>query len=394
MPSLSKHITALRPSATLEINAESRKLKNAGHKIWNFSVGEPDFRPPEEAVGAATHSLHNDPIRYGSAGGGLPLRTAIAHKLKKENHLAVDLDQIVCGVGAKQLLYHLMHALLNPGDEVVVHKPYWTSYGQQILSAQGKLVDIPYFTEAEDPLDPDYIDGFITAKTKALILCSPNNPAGYVLKPASLKALAHYLAQKDLWIISDEIYEYFAFDHPHSSVYNHCEALKDRYIHINGISKSYAMTGWRVGYMAAPKPVAKLVKTLISHSSTCLPTFVEKAAHKVIEGGPRLMKDRFASLKQKRDLAVSLLSGIPSVTWVKPEGAFYLFLDVRKPLAHSEKYAGSTTAMALELLHQHHVTVVAGEAFGCPGFLRVSYACSTADLRGGLGKLKRFLLDL
>ncbi|MCY4381482.1 MAG: pyridoxal phosphate-dependent aminotransferase [Proteobacteria bacterium] len=395
MPSLSQHISALKPSATLELNAAARKIKSQGVKVWNFSVGEPDYPPPQGVVQEAIKSLQNDPVRYGSAGGGLELRQSVQQKLTRENKFTVELDQIVCGVGAKQVLYHLMHALLNPGDEVLAHVPCWTSYSQQIASAQGQLVPIPTFPQqGQNPYDPEYIDSFVTPKVKAIIICSPNNPTGGVLKPSEMMQLAAYLKSKDFWLISDEIYEYFNYSAPHQSVIDYAPELKNRFCHINGVSKSFAMTGWRVGYMAGPQPVAKLVKTLISHSSTCLPLFVEKAATWAINQGKGVMAKDIESLKDKRNLALRKLADIPGVKCLEPEGAFYLFLDIREYLVSSSCYDDNNSlALSLDLLHQHHITVLAGEAFGSPGFLRVSYACAPEDLETGLSRLRQFFLS-
>ena len=409
MPSLSHHISALQPSATLAINSMARQLRAQGHKIWNFSVGEPDYPPPHGVIWATAHSLYTDSIRYGTAGGGIALRTTIQHKLKVENQFEVDLDQIVCGVGAKQVLHHLFHVLIDPGDEVALHRPYWTSYRQQIASAHGVTVEIPYHRDDGGcPYDPDYLDTFIGAKTKIFLLCSPNNPTGHMLQQQSLTKLAQYLSGKDIWVISDEIYEYITFDEPHRSLYNVCADLKDRYIHVNGISKSFAMTGWRMGYVAAPQPVAQLVKTLISHSSTSLPIFVEKAAAWAIERGASLMATEIKELKSKRDRAITMFKQLESVSWIEPKGAFYLFVDLRQHLQISGRYlthAGSrdntahqhsydTLQLSMDLLNTHHITVVAGEAFGCPGFIRISYATSLEDLDTGLSQLINFLQEL
>lgn len=403
MPSLAHHIRALQPSATLAINTMARQLRSQGHKICNFSVGEPDYPPPHGAIWATVNSLYTDPIRYGMAGGSLELRSAIKDKLHKENGYDVSVDQIVCGAGAKHILHHLMCALINPGDEIALHRPYWTSYRQQIASAQGITVDIPYHRDDQGcPYDPDYLDQYFTSRTKGFILCSPNNPTGHMLSRQQLTKLASYLRHKDVWIISDEIYEYITFDQPHQSLYNVCPALADRYIHVNGISKSFAMTGWRMGYLAGPEPVARLVKTLISHSTTSLPIFVEKAATWAISRGGELMRESIIQLKSKRDTAIQLLRELDDITWIEPQGAFYLFIDLRKRLQTSGCYfktsAGTseydTLQLSLDLLHHHHVTVVAGEAFGCPGFIRISYATAMADLTSGLGKLFDFLRAL
>ncbi|MCY4443964.1 MAG: aminotransferase class I/II-fold pyridoxal phosphate-dependent enzyme [Proteobacteria bacterium] len=389
MPNLAKHLDALQPSATLAINSQARKLRSSGKKIWNFSVGEPDYPCPQEIIEAALTSIGQDPIRYGSAGGGLALREAIQHKLKKENNLSYDMDQIVCGTGAKQVLYHLMHSLFDPGDELLIHTPCWTSYKEQLTSARGKLITMPFVSEK--PFDPEYIEQFVTTNTKALLLCSPNNPAGYVIAHQQLEILADYLKEKDWWIISDEIYEYYSFSGKHRSIIDYAPELADRYIHINGVSKSFAMTGWRMGYLAGPKHVAKRVKTLISHSSTCLPIFVEKAAEVAIKAGSTLMKGYQQTLRTRKALATELASTMDHIHYIDPQGAFYLFMNIKELLTrcHPSKGYQPTDSLKLcsHLLEHFHVSTVAGEAFLCPGYLRLSYAADKNDLKEGMSRM-------
>ena len=397
MATLAYLASNLQPSATLALNSRIRELVAAGVKVWNFSVGEPDYPPPEGAIKAAIHSLENDPIRYGRAGGGVDLKRAIQSKLARENGWDVEADQIVCGVGAKQVLYHLMHALLDPGDEVLNHIPCWTSYVQQIKSTGARHVAIPYLGDdpQHKPFDPEYIESYATSKSKAFLMCSPSNPAGYVVSEAELKVLGEYLLSKDWWVISDEIYEYITFGAPHTSLIQVTPELKDRFIQVSGISKSYAMTGWRMGYLAAPRKVAQVVKALISHSSTCLPIFVEKAATWVLEQGPAVMSESLESLKAKRQKAVEILSSIPDLSFIPPEGAFYVFMDLRKILEKSSRYSShDTLSLCADLLENHRIGLLAGEAFLCPGYVRLSYATSLEDLEEGLARLKKALVEL
>lgn len=397
MPALARLASSLEPSATLALNSRIRELSQSGVKVWNFSVGEPDYPPPEGAITAAIHSLQHDPIRYGKAGGGAELKAALRAKLLRENSLDVTAQQIVCGVGAKQVLYHLMHALLDPGDEVLNHTPCWTSYVQQIRSTGARHIALPYLQDDEDhqPFAPEYIEKYASAQTKVFLLCSPNNPAGYVVKEEQLKVLGEYLLSKDWWIISDEIYEHITFDVPHRSLIQVVPELKERFIYVGGVSKSYAMTGWRMGYLAAPPEVSHVVRSLISHSSTCLPIFVEKAATWVIEQGPKVMSSSWQSLKAKRARALEILSGIPHLSVVPPEGAFYIFMDVRQILERSSAFSpGDTLSFCQHLLERCRVGLLAGEAFLCPGYVRLSYATSLEDLNEGLEILKKELLNL
>ena len=401
MPQLSSLINQIKPSATLELNSMAAKLRSQGAKVYNLSVGEPDYRCDNGTLLAGISSMCNDPIKYGSAGGGIDLRAAIVEKFKQENQLDFTVDEVVCGVGAKQVLFHLMQILLDSKDQVLVHKPAWTSYVQQIISAKADPVLIPYFcSDSIDDLnaqayDPEYIDSFVSDKTKAILLCSPNNPCGYALSKENLIKLGQYLLDKDWWIICDEIYEYFNFDEPHLSLLNLFPKLKDRIIIVNGVSKSFAMTGWRMGYLAANEKVAKGVKALISHSSTCLPVFVEKAATWTINHGKSLMTEQIDQIRKKRDLALSIVSTIDDLKYVKPQGAFYIFCDVKKLLKSTDKYDDNDSMqLSLDLLKKHHVSMVPGEGFSTPGYLRLSYACSKQDIISGLDKFKQFVKTL
>ena len=401
MPKISNQLQKITPSATLALNALSTKLRAQNHKVYNFSVGEPDYPSNPGTIISGIQSMCVDEIRYGSAGGSLQLKSAIQKKFKKENNLDFEPEEIVCGVGAKQVLFHLMQVLLNPGDEVLLHKPAWTSYTQQITSAYAKCVLIPYFcTEdhhklTESAFSPEYIDSYSTDRTKAILLCSPNNPCGYALSIKQLKVLADYLLTKDWWIICDEIYEYFNFDNKHVSLLELCPKLKDKMIIVNGVSKSFAMTGWRMGYLAGEKNAIAGVKKLISHSSTSIPIFVEKAAMWTIDQGKDLMTDQIKNMKQKRDLAESIIKKINNLDYLKPQGAFYIYLDVRKILKLSTKYKDlDSLQLCYDLLLKHKVSTVAGEGFSTPGYLRISYATSFEDIQNGLAILSNFLCDV
>ncbi len=327
--------------------------------------------------------------KYGAAGGGLPLRKAVCQKLEKDNHLSYQPGQIVVGIGAKEILFHLALALINEGDEVLIPAPYWVSYTEHVIAAGGKPVVIPFPSDHKGPrLTPEMIQPYVTSRTKAIVLTSPNNPAGYVIPEAELRQLGLYLEDKPWWIIADEIYEYMSYDFPAVSLATLCPKLKDRYILVNGLSKGFAMTGWRVGYMAGPNKVAEMVRTLQTQSSTCLPPFIEEAALTALSLGVDAMKDKMGLLKARRDMAVQLLREMPGVDMMPPNGAFYVLIDIRKVLAKSPLYANDNSlAFSAKLLEAHHVAMVPGEAFGAPGFLRLSYAVADEQLREGLKRL-------
>ncbi|RYZ54260.1 MAG: pyridoxal phosphate-dependent aminotransferase [Proteobacteria bacterium] len=389
LPTLSQRISQLQPSPTVALNTKAKELADQGHKIINFSVGEPDFPTPEPIVKAAIKALEAGKTRYGGAGGGLPLRKAICEKLLKENELTYTPEQIVVGIGAKEILFHLSLALLNPGDEVLIPAPYWVSYTEHVIAAGGTPIVIPMPADHKAPrLTKEMIAPYLTAKTKAIVITSPSNPGGYVIPPNEVKALGDYLADKNIWILSDEIYEYMSFDGPSISMATLCPAVRDRFILINGFSKGFAMTGWRVGYMAGPKPVADLVRTLQTQSSTCLPPFVEEGALEALRHGRQLMADKMVILQERRDLAVSILKKFPELDMLPPNGAFYIFIDLRKVLAKSALYTNDNSLdFSKKLLETYHVAMVPGEAFGAPGFIRLSYAVHEDTLKEGLSRL-------
>jgi aspartate aminotransferase len=387
--SLSKRISQLQPSPTVALNTKAKELADQGHKVINFSVGEPDFPTPRPIVDVAIEALNQGKTKYSAAGGSLPLRKAICQKLEKDNKLSYQPGQIVAGVGAKEILFHLSLALINEGDEVLIPAPYWVSYTEHVIAAGGTPVVIPYPQDHKAPrLTPEMIERYVTPRTKAIIITTPNNPAGYTIPEAELRQLGKYLADKPWWIIADEIYEYMSYDFPAVSMATLCPELKDRYILVNGLSKGYAMTGWRVGYMAGPNKVADMVRTLQTQSSTCLPAFIEEAAVKALSMGSDATKDKMGLLKSRRDMAIRLLREMPGVDMMPPNGAFYIFIDIRKVLAKSPLYANDNSlAFSAKLLEAHHVAMVPGEAFGAPGFLRLSYAVADEQLIEGLKRL-------
>lgn len=395
-PSLSQRISSLKPSPTVALNAKASAMRAEGHKIYNFAVGEPDFTTPESICQVAIDSIKNGRTKYAPAGGSPALRQAIQEKLKRDNNLDFPVEHIVAGIGAKEILFHIMLALLDEGDEVLVTAPYWVSYPEQIQAAGGKAVIVEMPESSGSRLSAELLAQYASEKTKAVIINSPNNPAGYVLSTEELRSLGAYLNTKDWWVVSDEIYEYMSFEKESVSMLSLTPELKDRYILVNGLSKGFAMTGWRVGYVAAPAPVAKLVKTLQTQSSTCLPPFIEDAAIAALKAGRGVMGDKFELLRERRDLAVACLEKIEGISMVKPEGAFYIFVDIREKLKKSNHPAAADGSFSFGefLLTEYKVAMVPGEAFGTPGFLRLSYAVGQDDIREGIAALSQALNDL
>jgi aspartate aminotransferase len=384
---VAKRISILSPSPTIELNSLAQQLKKRGEQVVNFAVGEPDFDTPQVIVEATIAALKKGMTKYGSSGGSLELRTAIAEKLRTENKLEYKAENVVVGTGAKEVLFHMFMAMLNPGDEVILPAPYWVSYSEQVKVAGGVPVIIP-FASLENPIDPDAIARAITPKTKAIVFNSPNNPAGYIVKTDMWRKLATVLKKTDCYIVSDEIYEYLSFDEPYSTITHSDPSLMDRLVIINGLSKGYAMTGFRVGYMAAPKLLADAVKTLISHSSTCMPGFIDHAAQTALSHGSKLLEKEWIGLRKRRDIALEMLTSIRDVKFIYPHGAFYIFIDIRAVLQRQRDKFPTSMSFSKMLLEKHKVAMVPGEAFGCPGFLRLSYTVSESDLRKGISELQ------
>lgn len=395
----SKRIARLKPSPTLALNTKANTLIKNGTRVANFAVGEPDFPTPAPIVEKAIESLRAGRTKYGAAGGGAELRQAVCEKLRRENGLAFTPDQVVCGVGAKEILFHLFLAMINDGDEVLVPSPYWVSYTDQILAAGGVPVVLPMPEAAaiEDSsfLAPEIIERYATARTVGIVLNSPNNPGGYVIKEPAMRALGKYLESKPWWIISDEIYEYLAFDAPHVSILGLNPALADRTVVVNGMSKGFGMTGWRVGYGAGPKVIMDLVRSIQGHSSTCLQGFIEDACVVALRQGRELVREEIGALRRRRDIALECLTAVPGIARVKPEGAFYILIDCRDVIARSrDRSITDCMTLGTWLLERHHVALVPGASFGAAGYLRLSYATCEETLRDGITSLARGLAEL
>ena len=391
---LSRRILAVKSSPTVALNGKVKALVKEGINVLNFGVGEPDFSTPASIVNAGIKALEAGRTKYGPAGGSPELRAAISNKLEQENRLKFPADRIVVGIGAKEILFHCFLALLNEGDEVLVPSPYWVSYPDQIIAAGGKPILLPLPEDiAKTPLRIEDLERYATPRTVGIVLNSPNNPAGYMFEEQFLRELGAYLVQKPWWVISDEIYEYLAFDRPHYSLLEYYPQLAERFLYVNGLSKSFAMTGWRVGYVAGPESAMKLVRDLQSHSSTCLPPFVEDAAIFALSKGKPLVEKEIVILQNRPDLAMQALNRLPRIRYVQPHGAFYIFIDVREAL-QGKNQVKDAYGLSDYLLTKHHVAMVPGEGFGAPGFLRMSYATDEASISEGITRLGRALNEI
>ena len=382
----SRRILSVQPSPTLALNVKAVQLAKQGHNVLNFAVGEPDYPTAPIVVERAIESLRAGRTRYTPAGGGPELRQAIVDKLQRDNGLTFSPSQIVVGAGAKEILFHTFLSLLNDGDEVILTAPCWVSYADQIRAAGGVPVFVPVPENGGMP-SVDVIDQYATQKTKLFVLNSPNNPAGYILNEGELKTLGAYLHQKSWWVISDEIYEYMSFDVSHTSLLKVWPELAQKFILINGMSKAFAMTGWRVGYCAAPDEVAAMVRSLQSHSSTCVPGFIEDASVVALKAGRPLMEKDIAKLKARRDIAIKHMKTLGGFKFLYPQGAYYIFIDIRAHL----KDGDTSLKFSNQLLQEKHLALAPGEAFGAPGFLRLSYATDEATIIEGLNRLHKAL---
>jgi aspartate aminotransferase len=365
-------------------------MRAEGVDVVNLSAGEPDFATQRSVVEQAKTALDNGLTRYGKPGGGPELKTVICEKFQRDNELAYTPDQITVGAGAKQILLHAFLTHLNPGDEVLVLSPYWVSYADQIKFSGGnaKFVSLLGLKGPEDLRAR--LQENSSAKTKCIVFSSPSNPTGEVLGAEVLKTIASFATEQKLWVISDEIYEYLVFEGKHQSILNVMPSLAPQTLLVNGLSKAFAMTGWRVGYAAGPDQVIARMRMLQSHSSTCLPGFIEKAAITALKGGKQLIAEDLDKYRVRRNVALDqakMLQDSVGIGHCYPKGAFYVFLDLR-PVLHNSVACKTSLEFGTLLLEKHHVGAVPGEAFGAPGFLRTSYATSEEQIKRGYAGIK------
>lgn len=377
----SDRILNIRPSETLKAKAKAAELRARGVEVIDLTAGEPDFNTPEKIKEACKKSLDANETRYGPVPGLPELRSAIAAKIKRDNRLEFSPDQIVVTCGAKQAIYSSLQVLVNPGDEVLLPAPYWVSFPSQIQLAEGRPVILETNEEKEFKITPTQLKQAITPKTKLLILNSPSNPTGACYSPAELKAIGQVCAEKKIWVLSDEIYERLTFDGlPHTSILNVCPEIEGQTLLINAASKSYAMTGWRMGFVAGPAAFIEKFKILQGQEITSIPTFIQRACVTAFNDcGAEVEKMRQA-FEKRRDAFYAAVTKIPKVTCVKPKGAFYLFPNFNA-------YKKPASLLAEYLLDTAHVAVVAGEGFGAPGYLRLSFCLDIPILQEAAAKI-------
>ena len=396
MTQLSDCLRRLSPSATLAMSQKSNEMKSNGIDVINMSVGEPDFNTPDHIKEAAKKAVDDNFSRYSPVPGYVDLRKAIVEKLKNENQLEYGVTEISVSNGAKQCVCNAVLALVNPGEEVIIPAPYWVSYPEMVEIAGGKSVYIDTDLSTNFKITPEQLENAITEKTRMLILCSPSNPTGSVYSKDELKALAEVIKKhENLYVVSDEIYEHISYIGNHESIAQF-PGMRERTIIINGVSKAYAMTGWRIGFLAAPEWIAKGCNKLQGQYTSGPCSVSQKAAEAAYTGSQQCVEDMRLVFERRRNLIVKLAKDIPGLEVNVPEGAFYLF---PKCSAFFGKQYGkykisNSTDLAMFLLEEGHVATVSGDAFGAPDYFRMSYATDDKTITEALYRIKVALAKL
>lgn len=396
MSKLSQRIERLSESATIAMARRSRELEAEGRDIINLSLGEPDFDTPEPIKEAAKRAIDENYSHYMPVNGYAELREAISKKFERDNGLAYTPEEIVVSTGAKQSIANAVLSLVDPGDEVILPAPYWVTYHEIVKMAEGVPKILPTSVENDYKITPDQLQGALTEKTKLFLFSSPCNPSGSVYSPEELRALGEILLEKEeLYAISDEIYELIDFKEEHASMAN-VPGMKERTITVNGVSKGFAMTGWRIGYMAAPEWIAKACTKLQGQFTSGASSIAQKAAEAAVSSDPELTSSMRKAFLARRDLVLDRLSENDGMKLNRPEGAFYVFPNVTNYFGckHEGGTIDDATDLSMYLLEASNVATVTGEAFGAPDCLRLSYAASESQLEKGLERIGNALSKL
>lgn len=388
---LSSRLNPIRPSLTFAIAARARALKAEGHPVISLSVGEPDFDTPEPIKQAAQVAMQQGFTKYTPIEGIPELRDAIVSKFKKDNQLDFTPDQIIVSCGAKQSLYNLFQAVMNPDDEAIILAPYWTSYPDMVLLAGGKPVVISAGFDQGFKITPSQLEAAITPKTRVFLINSPSNPSGAVYTKAELKALGEVLLKHpNVLVATDDIYEHNTWaDEPFANIFNACPDLLPRGIIINGVSKAYAMTGWRIGYAAAPADLTKAMKTVQGQCTSGACSISQKAATAALTGDQDCVATMTKAFKERHDYLTKALNGINGIECRPSHGTFYAFPKIEGAMQHLN--IKDDLAFGDYLINECHLAVVPGSAFGTPGHMRLSYATSLANLQESIKRLQKAL---
>ena len=396
-PRVSKRIAAIAESATLAVDSKAKALKAAGRPVIGFGAGEPDFPTPDYIVNSAIEAVKVVANHRYTPAAGLPeLRDAIVKKTKRDSNYEITSDQVLVTNGGKQAVYQAFASILDPGDEVILPSPYWTTYPECIKLAGGVSVEV-FADESQNYLvSVEQLEKVRTPKTKVLLFCSPSNPTGSVYSPEQVKAIGNWALANGLWVVTDEIYEHLLYDGATApSICVAVPALADRTIIINGVAKTYAMTGWRVGWMIGPKDVIKAATNLQSHLSSNVSNISQRAAITALTGDLSAVHKMGEAFDRRRKLIVKLLNEIPGVSCPNPTGAFYVYPSVKGVLGKEirGKRPKTSAELATLILEEVEVAAVPGEAFGPSGYLRFSYALGDEDIIEGIGRVKKLLSE-
>ncbi|MEM9119129.1 MAG: pyridoxal phosphate-dependent aminotransferase [Cyanobacteria bacterium P01_F01_bin.56] len=382
---LANRIQQVSPSMTLAISAKAKAMKSEGIDVCSFSAGEPDFDTPTHIREAAKRALDEGKTRYGPAAGEPALRDAIAQKLRTDNQLNYQADNVIVTNGGKHALYGLMMAAINPGDEVIIPTPYWVSYPEMVKLAGGHPVLIHTTPASGYKLTPAQLRAHITDKTKLFVLNSPSNPTGTVYTPPEIRALAAVVVEAGIYVVSDEIYEKILYgDAQHLSIGAVSPEAFDRTIISNGFAKAYAMTGWRVGYLAGPQPLVKAVGVLQGQSTSNVCTFAQHGAIAALTSSQACVETMRLAFAERREFIYERLNRIPGLSATRPDGAFYLYCSIESVGLPSIQFCEA-------LLEEKHVAVIPGQAFGKEGTIRISYATDMATIEAGMDRLEAFV---
>lgn len=394
---LSSVLDQITPSMTLAVTGKAKQLKAEGKRVYGFGAGEPDFFVNDVIKAAAKEAIDKNYSKYTDVAGLYELREAICGKLERENHLSYSPEEILVTSGAKHSLYTALMALCSPGDEVIIPSPYWVSYSEMAKLAGAKIVIVPTKKENGFILTPSELAAAITPKTKAIMLNNPSNPTGAVYTESELRAVAEICVRSGIYILSDEIYDRFVYDGcRHISTASLSEEIKDITLTINGLSKTYAMPGWRVGYTAASKEIIKAMNTISGHCVSHTSAVSQYAAVTALNTDQGFVGEMLEEYCRRRELVMKLFDEIPAVSYIKPMGAFYLFVDVSQLYGktHNSRVLDGSLSFCDELLTDKYVAAIPGIGFGADEFIRISYAVSQQDISEGIGKIKEFISEI
>ncbi len=379
---IAERVRNIAPSATLAIDAKAKQLKQQGKDVVIFGAGEPDFNTPDNIKQAAIKAINNNITRYTQVGGIPELKKEVLDKFKRENNISYDISEILISCGGKHILYNISMALLEKDDEVILPTPYWVSYEEMIKLANAK----PIFCKTDEKfkLNAKYVEEKISEKTKMLILNTPNNPTGAIVNPAEIEKITKLAVEHNFYVISDEVYEHFIYGNKHLSIASLNEEIKNLTLTVNSVSKTYAMTGWRIGYCGANKEIILAMEALQSHSTSNPSNIAQMAAIEALNGSQDSVKQMVEAFNERRKFMYKRLNEIEGLTCVEPEGAFYAFADISETGMTSIEFAS-------KLLDEALVAVVPGIAFGSDNHIRLSYATSIREIERGLNRIEKWI---